>query len=118
MMTFDFYTKGNHSGLVRAIALGASLCLFASLSACSGGPSSMDTLLGIDPNTNTSKATTDSSSSSDVSELRIIGGNFQIGAPGGTFSDPLKIQLLENGQPTAGKAVSFTVSGGTTSGTL
>lgn len=45
--------------------------------------------------------------------MNIVGGNNQSGAPGSTFSDALRVQLLNNGAPMSGRSVNFTVVSGT-----
>lgn len=59
------------------------------------------------PNTSSS-----GDSNSLTSGLFVISGNNQVGAPAQTFTEALKVQYLESGQPVAGKEVYFNLYSG------
>lgn len=90
------------------LQLGSALLLFF-LSACSGVTNSeLGTIVGV----STTSSPVVTSTPAGIS-MNIVGGSNQSGAPGSTFSDALRVQLLNNGAPMSGRSVNFTVVTGT-----
>ncbi|MBS1957858.1 MAG: hypothetical protein JST80_00155 [Bdellovibrionales bacterium] len=78
------------------------------LSGCSGvSNQDMGNLIGVSVTGNNQPTSTPTGIT-----LNIVGGNNQTSAPGTTFTDPLRVQLLDDGVPQANKNVNFTVTNG------